>query len=100
MIFLEKLSREEVLKVANLAKIHLTEEEIEKFRVQLKMIMDSVNKIEDIKGSDEKLLISPFSNDATLREDEVKEMLDYKRVIAGVPKASGNFVEVPVMLNE
>lgn len=97
---MEKLSREEVLKVANLAKIHLTEEEIEKFRVQLKMIMDSVNKIEDIKGSDEKLLISPFSNDATLREDEVKEMLDYKRVIAGVPKASGNFVEVPVMLNE
>ncbi len=100
MIFLEKLSREEVLRVANLAKIYLTEEEIEKFRVQLKMIMDSVSKIEDIKATDEDILISPFSKDSTLREDEVKDMLDYKKVIISVPRASGNFVEVPVMLSE
>ena len=35
----EKLSREEVLHVANLARIKLTEEEIEKYQVQLKKLL-------------------------------------------------------------
>ena len=34
----EKLSREEVLHVANLARIKLTEEEIEKYQVELKKL--------------------------------------------------------------
>ena len=41
----EKLTREEVLHVAHLARIGLTEEEIKKFQVQLKTLLNEVEKI-------------------------------------------------------
>ena len=97
---MEKLSREEVLHVANLARINLDEEEIERFRVQLKKLIDDIDKIKDVKDYDEDLLISPVEHNASLREDTEGEMLDYNEVMINVPNSTGNFVEVPVMLNE
>ncbi len=97
---MEKLSREEVLHVANLARINLDEEEIERFRVQLKKLIDDIDKIKDVKDYDEDLLISPVEHNAPLREDTEGEMLDYNEVMINVPNSTGNFVEVPVMLNE
>ena len=97
---MEKLSKEEVLHVANLARIHLEEDEIEKFRVQLKKLLDDIDKIKDVKGYDDEFTITPISHEAELRHDEEKEMLDYKEVMKNVPHSVGNFVEVPVMLNE
>ena len=97
---MDKLSKEEVLHVANLARIHLEEDEIEKFRVQLKKLMDDIDKIKDVKDFDDDLMISPVEHTSDLRKDEEGEMLDYKKVVSNVPHSTGNFVEVPVMLNE
>ncbi len=97
---MEKLSREEVLHVANLARIHLEEDEIEKFRVQLKQLIDEIDKIKDIKDYDDELMISPVEYNCELRSDEEGKMLDYKTAMKNVPHSTGNFVEVPVMLNE
>ena len=97
---MDKLSREEVLHVAHLARINLEEEEIEKFRVQLKKLMDDIDKIKEVKGFDEDLMISPVEYNTELRSDEEGKMLDYKEVMKNVPHSTGNFVEVPVMLNE
>ena len=97
---MDKLTREEVEHVADLAKLALTEEEIEKYRVELKQLIDDIDKVKDIKNYDEDFLIAPFSRDAELRSDEKDEMLDYKVAMENVPHKSGNFVEVPVMLNE
>lgn len=97
---MDKLTREEVEHVADLAKLALTEEEIEKYRVELKQLIDDIDKVKDIKNYDEDFLIAPFSRDAELRSDEKGEMFDYKVAMENVPHKSGNFVEVPVMLNE
>ncbi len=97
---MEKLSREEVLHVANLARIHLEEDEIEKFRVQLKQLIDEIDKIKDIKDYDDELMISPVEYNCELRSDEEGKMLDYKTAMKNVPNFTGNFVELPVMLNE
>lgn len=97
---MDKLSREEVLHVAHLARINLEEEEIEKFRVQLKKLMDDIDKIKEVKGYDEDLMISPVEYNSEMRPDEEGKMLDYKEVMKNVPHSTGNFVEVPVMLNE
>ncbi len=97
---MDKLSREEVLHVAHLARINLEEEEIEKFRVQLKKLMDDIDKIKEVKDYDEDLMISPVEYNTELRPDEEGKMLDYKEVMKNVPHSTGNFVEVPVMLNE
>ena len=95
----EKLSREELLHVANLARIELTEEEIEKFQVQLKQLLDDVEKINEVKGYDDDILIACWENNAELRKDVPGEMLDPKEVLENAPRKSGNYIAVPVVIS-
>lgn len=96
----DKLSREEVLHVAELARISLTEEEIEKYQVELKELLKDVEKINDVKGYDDDILIACWSESTKLRKDEAKEMLNPKDVINLAPRHSGNYIEVPVVISD
>ena len=49
--------------------------------------------------SDDKL-IAPVDHNTELREDIAGEMLDPEEIMKNVPVSNGNFVEVPVMINE
>lgn len=97
---MEKLSREEVLHVAELARIKVSEEEIEKYQVQLQQIIESVDKIKDVEGYDEEMLIANWNQETIMREDETGEMLNPKQVIEAAPRHSGNYIEVPVVIGE
>jgi len=96
----EALSKEEVLHVADLARISLTDEEISKYQVQLKKLLDDVEKINEVKGYDDDTLIACWENNAELRKDISGEMLDPKEVVNNAPRHSGNYIEVPVVISE
>ena len=85
----EKLTREEVLHVANLAKIKLSEE-----------LLNDVEKINDVVGFDDDILIAPWESNTKLREDKAGEMLDPKVVVENAPRHSGNYISVPVVIGE
>ena len=94
----DRLSKEEILHVADLARIKLTEEEIEKYQVELKKLLDDVEKINEAKGYDDDILIAPWSENTKLRKDEAKEMLNPKEVLENAPRHSGNYIAVPVVI--
>ena len=96
----EKLTREEVLHVANLARIKLTEQEIEKYQIELKKLLEDVEKINEVKGYDDDILIACWDNNTELRKDEEGTMLDPKQVIENAPRHAGNYIEVPVVIGE
>ncbi len=96
----EKLSKEEVLHVADLARISLTEEEISKYQIELKELLNDVEKINEVKGYDDDILIACWENNTELRKDEAGEMLDPKEVVNNAPRHSGNYIEVPVVISE
>ena len=81
---MEKLTREEVLHVAELARIKLSEEEIEKYQVELKKLLNDVEKINEVKGYDDEILISCWEENTKLRKDEKGEMLNPKEVLENV----------------
>lgn len=95
----EKLTREEVLHVAELAKIKVSEAEVEKFQIELKKLLKEVEKIQDVEGYDDEMLIAPWHQETRLREDEEGAMLQPKQVIENAPKHSGNYIEVPVVIS-
>jgi len=97
---MDKLTREEVLHVARLARIELSEEEIEEYQIHLKQLIDDIDKIKDIEIKDDKLLITPTEQNSIMREDVVGEMLPINEVMKNVPKSGDNYVEVPVMISE
>ena len=96
----DKLTREEVLHVAELARIKISEEEIEKYQIDLKKLLKDVEKINEVKGYDDEILIASWNEETKLRKDEEKEMLNPKQVIENAPRHSGNYIEVPVVISE
>ncbi len=97
---MDKLTKEEVNHIAHLARIGMSDSDVEIFQVELKKLLDEVSKITDVKGYDDEIMFTPSENKATMREDIEGEMLSAKEALANAPKKNGNFVEVPVMINE
>lgn len=96
----DKLTKEEVLHVANLARIEISEEETLKYQVELKQLLNDVEKINDVKGYDDDILIACWSDATKLRKDETGKMLNPKEVIGSAPRHSGNYIEVPVVISD
>ena len=92
------LSKEEVLHVAHLARIEITEEELEKYQKDLKILFDEIDKIKDLDDFDEDRMISPCENSFDLNKN--MHEVEKDNLLNNVPKKKGNFVEVPVMVNE
>ena len=87
------LTKEEVLHVLDLARLDADLEEIEKYRVELKQMIDEIDKIKKLDDFDEDLLIAPWSNDSLLRQNESLD-IDKADILLNVPNKKGNFVEV------
>ena len=77
-----------------------TEEEIEKYQIELKKLLNDVDKIKEVTDCDEEQMIAPWSKSSILREDEPGEMLNPKEILKNVPRHSGNYVEVPIVISE
>ena len=70
----KKLTREEVLHVAELARIKINEEEIEKYQIELQQLLNDVEKINDVQGYDDEILIAPWNEKTITRKDESGEI--------------------------
>ena len=92
------LTKEEVLHVAHLARIELSEDEIVKYQKDLKILFDQIDKIKELDDFDEEKMISPSENTYSLERKSVE--VDKDNLLTNVPKKKGNFIEVPVMVNE
>lgn len=95
----DKLTKEEVLHVADLARIEISDEELEVYQVKLKELLNQVDKILDITDNDSDFLIAPWNGNTLLRDDVVGEMLNPKEALANAPEKSGNYIEVPVVIS-
>lgn len=92
------LTKEEVLHVAHLARIEITDEELEKYQKDLKILFDEIDKIKDLNDFDEDKMFSPCENTFDLERKNIP--VTNENLLLNVPKKKGNFVEVPVMVNE
>ncbi len=89
------LTKEEVLHVLNLARLEASEEEIEKYQVELKKMIDEIDKIKELDDFDDELMIAPWSHDVTLRENGSLK-IEEANVLENVPCKKGNFIAVDV----
>ena len=89
------LTKEEVLHVLNLARLEASEEEIEKYQVELKKMINEIDKIKELDDFDDELMIAPWSHDVTLRENDSLK-IEEANVLENVPCKKGNFIAVDV----
>jgi aspartyl-tRNA(Asn)/glutamyl-tRNA(Gln) amidotransferase subunit C len=96
----DRLSRHDVEHVANLARLALTPEEIDRFTEQLGVILDHAEDVAalDLEGVEPTAHPLPLAN--VLRDDEVRPSLDREEVLAQAPAAEDGRFRVPRILGE
>ncbi len=96
----KKIDEAEVRKVAKLARLELSEAEVEEFTGQLRAILDYVAKMNelDTEGVEPLAHCLPVSN--VFRADCVKESLGTEKTLANAPERDGEFFKVPKILDD
>lgn len=80
-----KLSREEVKHIALLARLGLSEEEMEKFRGQLSNILENFEVLKQVDTSDVPPTAYPISLENVVREDEAAPSFTQSEILANAP---------------
>jgi aspartyl-tRNA(Asn)/glutamyl-tRNA(Gln) amidotransferase subunit C len=97
-----KISREDVLRVAELAYLDLSEAEIETYRKQLDDILEYAGKLNELDTSNvepmAQVLTDDQNADATLREDLVVPCAVAEGVLAQAPDPEPPYFRVPKVI--
>lgn len=89
------LSREQVLHVARLARLQLTEPEVERFAGELSGITDWIDKIGELDLADVEPTSHVVALENVLRPDEPRPSLPKEAALASAPDADGDGFRVP-----
>lgn len=94
------ISTAEVARVAGLARIALTEEEIERIAGELATIASAVAKVSEVATPDIPATSHPIPLTNVMRADEVGPTLDRDEVLAQAPVSEAGQFLVPQILGE
>jgi len=95
-----KISREQVLHVANLAKVGLTEEEVEMYQEQLSAILEYIDMLSELDTSNVAPTFHVMGLSNVLRPDEPRPSLPREGVLSNAPVAQDEFFRVPPVMEE
>jgi aspartyl-tRNA(Asn)/glutamyl-tRNA(Gln) amidotransferase subunit C len=89
------ISRDEVLHVARLARLELTEEELERFAEQLNAILEAVGKVAELDLSEVEPTAHPLDVVNVWEEDEPRPCLSADEALANAPDREDGSFRVP-----
>jgi len=89
------ITRDEVLHVARLARLELTDDEVERFREQLNAILEAVGKVSELDLADVEPTAHPLDLVNTWRQDEPRPSLSVDEALSNAPDREGDFFRVP-----
>ena len=95
-----RLSREDVAHVARLARLELTDEELDLFTPQLAAILDHAADVEALDLDDVPPTSHPYPLVNVTRPDEVRDAGIRDAVLAEAPAAEDGMFRVPPVLGE
>ena len=95
-----KISRQEVTHVARLARLELSEAEVERMRLELDGILSYIDKLRalDTEGVEPTSHAVPLVN--VMREDEPQASLSQAEMLANAPDPVGGLFRVPRIIEE
>jgi aspartyl-tRNA(Asn)/glutamyl-tRNA(Gln) amidotransferase subunit C len=94
------ISREEVVHLANLSRIDLSDAELDELAPQLSVILESVASISGVAGDDVPPTSHPLPLTNVFREDVVVEPLGAEAALSGAPEVDQQRFSVPRILGD
>ncbi|HEX7197660.1 MAG TPA: Asp-tRNA(Asn)/Glu-tRNA(Gln) amidotransferase subunit GatC [Candidatus Limnocylindria bacterium] len=94
------ISRADVEHVAHLARLHLTDEEVDRMQTQLSNILEAIETLRDVDTSQVGPTASVIQLENVMREDEASPALTRDAALANAPLRDDPFLRVPTVLRE
>jgi aspartyl-tRNA(Asn)/glutamyl-tRNA(Gln) amidotransferase subunit C len=95
-----KLTREEVLHISRLARVGVTEADVDKMQEQLSNILENFEVLREVDTDG----VAPTSQSIALlnviREDAIKPSLPQESVLANAPRQESQFFKVNAVLED
>jgi aspartyl-tRNA(Asn)/glutamyl-tRNA(Gln) amidotransferase subunit C len=92
------VTRKEVEHIAELARLKLTESELEEYTLQLNKILEYVEKLNELDTENVKPLSHPVEGTNVFREDVVKPSINSEEALKNAPSKDEEFFKVPKVI--
>lgn len=94
------ISREDVLKVSLLARLLLSEEELERMTAQLGQIVGYVDQLSELNTDGVEPMAHPLQVSSVFAPDQLRPSLPREAALANAPRQDGEFYLVPAVLGD
>ncbi len=95
-----RITTDQVAHLANLARIALTAEEIDKLTGELGVIIDSIAKVSEVATDDIPATSHPIPLTNVFRPDVIGDTLSQEEALSGAPEHDGSRFKVSAILGE
>ncbi|MCS7173420.1 MAG: Asp-tRNA(Asn)/Glu-tRNA(Gln) amidotransferase subunit GatC [Armatimonadetes bacterium] len=93
-----RIDRELVAHIARLSRLELTEEELERYRLQLNTILEYFGRLSELPTEGVETTAHPIPATNVFREDVVAPSLPLEEVLAMAPQTREGYFVVPRVL--
>jgi aspartyl-tRNA(Asn)/glutamyl-tRNA(Gln) amidotransferase subunit C len=90
-----RITKEEVLHVARLARLELSDDDVAKFQEQLSDILEAVSKVSELDLGDVPPTAHPLEIANAWAEDVPRDCLPLDEVFANAPDRDGDYFRTP-----
>jgi len=90
-----QITREDVIKIAHLARLNIGEKDIVRYQGHLNQILEYVQKLNELDTEKTEPMYFVRSTENTCREDVEKPSLPREEAIKNAPSKGGGFIRVP-----
>jgi aspartyl-tRNA(Asn)/glutamyl-tRNA(Gln) amidotransferase subunit C len=92
------LTREEVEHIARLARLGVSESDIEKFREQLSVILEHFDRLQQLDTDQVEPTLHTLTIHNVMSEDSVQPSAPVEKVLANAPQVEGDLIRVRAVL--
>lgn len=90
----------DIVKVARLARVALSEEELDRYQAQLGVILEHAARVQALPTDDVEPTSHPLPMTNAFRQDVVEPVLDRDEVLSQAPDRDNGYFRVPPVLEE
>tara|TARA_B100000575_G_C22855379_1_gene500231 strand:- start:194 stop:490 length:297 start_codon:yes stop_codon:yes gene_type:complete len=95
------ITKEEIIKIAKLSKLHVSENDLEPYSKQISNILSYMSQLNELDTENiDEFSNKLFDNNQNLRNDVVEPSLDRDKVLKNSPESDGVYVKVPKVISE
>ena len=95
-----KISEQEVKKIAELSRLSLSSDELKKRTEDMNNIIHYMDILNEIDTDNVEELYNVHDMNNTLRDDSFEESLDKKDVLKNSPRSNEDYIEVPLTVKK